>query len=148
MTEIVSPLTTEESTVLQLAAAGESMIDMGEHSKWHTAINSLVKRGFLHRHDQFNNVITPAGRAAIAAEEADSDRELGKLIEGFGRVQIGHDHIRKLVEEGAQKLAEAVRCSLKLKPGSAEGAVRGWGQLLVDRALDLVRGQPGQIEKK
>lgn len=73
MTDITAPLTQDERTVLMIVARGEAMMAIG---RWKAAILSLVKRGLMIRHDDFNNVISDAGRAAIEATERAVDEEV------------------------------------------------------------------------
>ncbi len=80
MSDLIPPLTSEEHSVLMIAAQGESMIDLGEHSRWSKAINSLVAKGLLKQHDQFNNAITALGRQALENYEKSEDAELGDII--------------------------------------------------------------------
>lgn len=82
----MTDLTSDERAVLMIAAEGESMIDLGEASRWHVPINSLVSKGLLKQHDKFNNVITPAGLAALGRADEDEDRELGAAIDKFKAV--------------------------------------------------------------
>lgn len=64
MTDIQSPLTDDEATVMEIAAQGVAMAAIG---RWQDAVESLLKRGFLQdlSGDKFNCVITDAGREAI-----------------------------------------------------------------------------------
>ena len=83
MTNIIEPLTQEERAVLMIAAHGESVMDLGEHSRWHGAIQSLVRRGMLTRHDQFNHSITDLGRAQSEAAEDAEDAAIADAVRGF-----------------------------------------------------------------
>lgn len=96
MSEIVSPLTRDEVTILSIAAEGESMMPIG---RWEKSVENLVKRGFLERHDKFNNTITEAGRAALEAEEADADAQLTKAIHAI-------KDARKIDDEGEDDAAQ------------------------------------------
>lgn len=61
-------LTDNEFTVLMIAAQGESMMAIAH---WKQPVESLVAKGYLQSRggDNFNCVITPAGRAACEARD-------------------------------------------------------------------------------
>lgn len=61
-------LTTDELTVLMIAAQGESMMAIAH---WKQPVESLIAKGYLQSRgdDNFNCVITPAGRAACEARD-------------------------------------------------------------------------------
>lgn len=79
--EVLSPLTQDETTILQiLARGGPAMAPIG---RWKQPILSLESRGFLRRLDEFNFEITNSGRAAVEADMAESDSMLGKMLQKF-----------------------------------------------------------------
>jgi hypothetical protein len=80
MNDIIAPLTVDEHAVLMIAAGGNQMIDLGEHSKWSVPIQSLIRKGFLKSNDRFNNEVTAAGRQALADFERAEDAELADAI--------------------------------------------------------------------
>ncbi|MDE2097117.1 MAG: hypothetical protein KGL39_07715 [Patescibacteria group bacterium] len=86
-----------EYELLMICAKGESVADLGEYSHWHKPIKSLVARGFLLRLDQFNNVITDAGRAAL---DAYRDQEARDLIRANNALVEARKGAGKIEDEG------------------------------------------------
>lgn len=75
-------LTDDEVTVLDIASRGEPMMPIG---RWEVPVEHLIVLGLLkRRNDKFNNVITDAGRKALAesggAQEAIDDALAKALI--------------------------------------------------------------------
>lgn len=79
--EILAPLSSDERTVLMIAAEGQYMIPIG---RWEQPIKALAARGFLHKLDDVNYVITEAGRAASNESEADAWNDLVKVSRKYG----------------------------------------------------------------
>lgn len=140
--ETISPLTHEESACLQIAAQGMSMIDMGEHSKWHKPLQSLVRRGFMAAAggDMHNIVITAAGRAAIEVEEKDSDRELlGAINKGLAqRRDPRYGDVQSLIEDAAQKFARAVEMTIEITGDSRVLAIGQWQNVMTERVNQIL----------
>lgn len=75
MSEIITPLSNDERSVLMIAAQGQYMIPLG---RWAEPVLSLAKRGFLKKLDDVNYVITEAGRLASDTAEDDAIRDMLK----------------------------------------------------------------------
>lgn len=66
-------LSADEEAVLTIAAQGESMIPLG---RWEEPVLRLAQLGYMHKNDQFNYVITPAGAARAQGIEEESDQAM------------------------------------------------------------------------
>ncbi len=78
----MSDLSQDELTVLMIAVHGESMMAIG---RWQKPIESLLQKGYMQSRggDNFNCIITDAGRAACEArdkqDQDDLDNEFRKI---------------------------------------------------------------------
>lgn len=138
MTDIQSPMTDDEAAVLQIAAQGMPMIGIG---RWEVPVASLLKRGFLEdlSGDTFNCVITDAGRVAMGAQEADDDRALGKVVDRMRDMAIAQKSIQEMVEQCAQVLVKIAEASAAVTGDSKLFAAGSWGEVIIDRAKELLR---------
>jgi hypothetical protein len=130
-------LTSDELSVLLIAANGEYMLAIG---RWQPVCFSLAAKGLMKK-EIINGgpqyLITPAGREA--AEQEDNSR-LGALIESGSRFGATQKLARDVAEEAAQKLAECGRASVQVTGDSVETAVRKWSEVVLRRALELLNG--------
>ena len=130
---IATPLSDDEFTVLLIAAEDQSMMPIG---RWRAPVESLLARGYLRSLDRFNNVITPEGRKAIEARNADDASAIGQAYRQVADAQV---EARRAVEEAAQALAHAARVSVGATGDRLDTAVLNWNGELLRRALELVR---------
>ena len=70
MSDATPDLTSDELTVLSLAAMG---VSVAATAHWEIPVNRLASLGLLQRHDQFNHTITASGRVRWDGLEADED---------------------------------------------------------------------------
>lgn len=127
-------LTQDESTLLQLAATGESMMPIG---RWEKPIESLVKKGFLHQHDKFNNVITAAGRQAI---ERDEEKTWENLAQAVMKTSSAQAEIQTYVRTAVDQLVRAVQLTQQLKGDSVSHALEQWSSVIFREAKDKLDG--------
>ena len=146
MTDIKSPLTDDEATVLQIAAQG---MTIGAIGRWAGAVESLLTRGLLKdmSGDKFNCVITDAGRSAMDGQEAEDDRALGKAVDrALGKAvdrmretAIAQRSIQEMAEQCAQVLVKVAEASSVVTGDAKDIAAKNWSKLILDRALSLLR---------
>ena len=135
-------LTSDEQTVLIIAAKGEPMMPIG---RWRDAATMLVAKGFLkprpHAGDPdgfFNLHVTAAGQAAAEQLEKADDAALGEMI---GRSnQIGHaqTRIRAQAEKIAASMVDLVEASVKVTGEAKTQSLENWARVILKRALELV----------
>ena len=130
-------LTGDEFTVLMLADAGESMIPIG---RWKESVLSLTERGLMKRNDDVNYVITTHGRLALELHDKNEDDELRRLLEGNNRLANARTQSQLSVEKAAQELANAAKASALANGDDPVVALREWGKVALNRALELVNG--------
>lgn len=126
------PLSDDEYTVLLIAKEGESMMPIG---RWQPAVESLVRQGYLHRHDKFNNVITDKGRAVVAEHEQGLDD--GFFQNSVSVVTTQHD-LAKQGEEIAQALANLARLSAKVTGQTPAADLLKWTQAIAKRVKEIL----------
>ena len=129
----MSDLSQDELTILMIAAEGESMMPIG---RWEKPLDSLVAKGFMHRHDKFNVVITPAGRQACKETE---DGNIRGLIEANNTMVTGKETARRNAEAIAVQLVDLSELSSKLTGDDKVEALRRWSKIILTRALELMR---------
>lgn len=127
----MTDLTEDERIVLTIAAKGQSMIAI---ARWEKPIDSLVAKGLMVRHDKHNNLITNAGREAIAEDE---DKPYRDLLETGIKLRNAHEQARQSAEQAAQHLALAARASAATG-NSPQYAAEQWAKVVLDRALELL----------
>lgn len=91
MTDILTPLTADERTVLDLAAQGQSMMPVG---RWEIPVLTLARKGLLLKEDQFNYTITDEGKLVNRGYEAAQDLEIETAMRKFiaGNSPAGDDN--------------------------------------------------------
>ena len=131
--------TTDEQTVLLIAARGERLIPIG---RWKEPVESLTKRGFLvrERHagdptGHFNNVISPAGRAAVEELDTAYD-EVAAVSQSIGNA---HVRLRADAERIAAMMAALARESVAVTGETEVISLRNWTKVIVKRALEMVK---------
>lgn len=139
----MTPLSPDEKTVLLIAQEGEPMMPIG---RWKPAVESLVAKGLLrprsHAGDPtgyFNHHITEAGKAAVVEADKEDDAALGRLIEASSRVGHAQKKARSSAEQIAVQLVDLVEASIAVTGDSKEHALREWGRVVLERALEMVR---------
>ena len=138
----MTDLTSDEQTVLIIAAKGEPMMPIG---RWRKPAENLVAKGFLkprpHVGDPdgfFNLHVTAAGQAAAEQLEKADDAALGEMI---GRSnQIGHaqTRIRAQAEKIAASMVDLVEASVKVTGEAKTRSLENWAKVILKRALELV----------
>ena len=135
-------LTSDEQTVLIIAAKGEPMMPIG---RWRDAATMLVAKGLLkprpHAGDPdgfFNLHITATGRTAADQLEKADDAALGEMI-GLSN-QIGHaqTRIRAQAEQIAVQMVDLVEASVKVTGEAKTQSLENWARVILKRALELV----------
>ena len=92
-------LTSDEFTVLLIAAEGESLAPIG---RWKVPILALTERGLMEKRDEVNYAITLAGREAVAQRNEEDDRDIRALLERNNKTIEG----RAVEVEGSELPAE------------------------------------------
>lgn len=138
MTDIQSPLTDDEATVLEIASKASIIAAIG---RWEEPARSLLKRGFLRdmSGDGFNCSITPAGIAARDGKQAEDDRALGKTIDRMRDMAIAQKSIQEMVEQCAQVLVKIAEASAVVTGDSKVDAADNWAKVIRNRARELLR---------
>jgi hypothetical protein len=134
MTDISTPLTDDEATVLQIAAQQGTI---GAIGRWESTVKSLVRRGFLQdmTGDFFNCQITETGKSASAESEAELDRALGRMR----KMAIAQESIQEMAEKCAQVLVKIARMSHEETGTASVDAAVKWSGVILDRAKELLR---------
>jgi hypothetical protein len=87
MPEIISDLTGDEASCLMIMNEGAPLVDLGEHSRWHVPLRTLLNRGFVSQQRYPGGgteyVITSFGQDAIKGWE---DQSIRDVIEANNRV--------------------------------------------------------------
>ena len=128
----MTELTQDELTVLLIAAGGESMMPIG---RWASPVESLVRRGYLHANDRFNNVITPEGRAAAELTQASNERAVGAVN---NEIQVAQARARQMAQGIATQLVELSQISSKVTAEAPKKALERWSRIILTRALELL----------
>jgi hypothetical protein len=138
MSDIQSTLTDDEAAVLDIAAQSGNIAAIG---RWEAPVKSLLKRGFLSDQsgDTFNCIITEAGAAARAGQEAEDDRALGRQIDALRTAAIAQKSIQEMAEQCAQVLSQIAKISSKVSGMNPVIEAKKWGDIVIDRASDLLR---------
>ncbi len=150
----MTDLTTDEQTVLLIAAKGERLMPIG---RWKEPVESLVRKGLLvrERHPgdptgHFNNVISQAGRAAANDLDTEFDNVLGAIVAEHTKavihardhaVAINHtrDRFRADAERIAAMIVELARESIQVTGEDVGVALKNWTKSIVARAREMVR---------
>ena len=127
-------LSEQELGVLQIHIEGGNVAAIGH---WEKVCNRLVELGYLRRVDKLNHEITPEGRKAA---EQDENESLRQIIERGSVIGATQKQIREFAEQAAQLLARAAIASQQAVGDSPEHAVRQWANVIVNRALEILRG--------
>jgi F0F1-type ATP synthase membrane subunit b/b' len=135
--QITTPLSQDEAACLLIAAQGQSMLAVG---RWKHPIKSLVMRGLMRSNDEFNNVITDAGRAAIDAHEDEADKHLVEVANAIVGAKVAQADIAKFAEQAAQLLAQAARASAAVTGDSLKAAAGKWLDVIRKRTVELLDG--------
>jgi hypothetical protein len=135
----MSDLSDDELTVLMIANAGESMMAI---ARWKQPTESLIAKGYLQSRggDNFNCLITEAGRAACKEAE---DAPYKTMIETGSKIGATQKAIRDFAEQAAQLLAKAAQASHQAVGDAPEYAAEQWSGVILRRALEILRGLPG-----
>ena len=129
----MTELTQDELTVLLIASQGESMMPIG---RWQAPVESLLKRGYLHANDRFNNVITPEGRAAAELTERSHMHAVADVnIE----IQVAQARARQMAQGIATQLVELSQISSKVTAEAPKKALERWSRIILTRALEMLQ---------
>jgi len=135
-------LSSDERTVLLIAAQGEPMMPIG---RWRAPAEHLVELKLLkatpHAGDPtgfFNLRITTEGRKAVAEVEAEDDQALRDMV--MLSNSIGHEQtkIRATAEQIAVQLVDITEASAKVTGEAKVEALRKWGRVILERALEMI----------
>ncbi len=126
----MSDLSDDEFTCLMITAQGESIMPIG---RWERPVESLVAKGYLERHDKFNNTITPAGRAALQKRDHDDTTAMVTTFRAAADMQA---KARSSADAAVMMLVEAAKASVSATGDTMQVAVMRWGQEIVQRALE------------
>jgi len=137
----MTDLTTDEQTVLLIAAKGERLMPIG---RWKEPVESLVLKGLLvrERHPgdptgHFNNVISPAGRAAANDLDTEFDNVLGAMV---AQAQTHtRDRFRADAERIAAMMVELARASSEATAEDVGVALKNWTKSIVARTREMVK---------
>lgn len=132
---VTEALTSDERSVLEIAASGEPIAEIG---RWEKPVLALEKRGYLEG-PKFNKCITAAGEAAYRAQEAANDAQIGRYIETVSRVATAQQEIAQLVEQAAALLATAALKTQEVRGDAAETALINWNSIAMTEARNLIR---------
>lgn len=132
----MADLTQDETTVLMLTAQGESLAPIG---RWEQPIHDLHTRKLLRALDPHNYVITQEGRIAIAEQERTNDQALGNALQKVARAAPVQQAISDFAEQAAHHLVDAAKTSAAVTGDTPDEAARKWSQVILQRALDLLR---------
>ena len=135
-------LTSDEQTVLIIAAKGEPMMPIGH---WRDSAKSLIAKGLLKPHPHpgdptgfFNLHITPQGQAAADDLERQDDAALGEMIGLSNQVGIAQKKIRAHAEQIAVQLVDLVEASIKVTGETKQTSLENWARVILKRALEMV----------
>lgn len=129
----MTKLTQDELTVLLIASQGESMMPIG---RWQAPVESLLKRGYLHANDRFNNVITPEGRIAAELTQSHNERAVAEV---HNEIQMAQARARQMAEGIAAQLVELSQISSKVTAETSKKALERWSRIILTRALELLQ---------
>lgn len=133
-------LTENEEAVLLIAAEGGNVAPIG---MWKEPVENLALRGILYRQDAFNYLPTGKGREIIVdlvkRTDARTDAALGALIERGSVIGTAQKRIVDFAEQAAQLLAASALASEKVTGDAPEAAARNWAEVILKRALALLR---------
>jgi hypothetical protein len=125
-------LTSDELTVLLIAAEGESMMPIG---RWEAPVRSLGAKGYMVESAQFNWFITDAGRAAARQND---DANFKAVIDTRNAIVGAHEKAKARAEELAVLLAELARFSAQATGDPPMTALREWGKIVLERAKEMI----------
>jgi len=135
-------LTSDEQTVLIIAAKGEPMMPIGH---WRDSAKSLIAKGLLkprpHPGDPdgfFNLHITAAGQAAADDLEKQDDEALRDMITGSNAIGHSQSKIRATAEQIAVQLVDLVEASIKVTGEPKQTSLENWAGVILKRALEMV----------
>jgi hypothetical protein len=134
---------TDDITVLMIANEGERMIPIG---RWQKPIERLLASGHLVKQPSagdptggFNCVITALGRQAIAAEEKETDQQLGRFIEKSRTAYYDQTVARYLIEQAVLLIIDAATQSAPHTGDTVRGAAEKWLDLIENEIKQRLR---------
>ena len=135
-------LTSDEQTVLIIAAKGEPMMPIGH---WRDSAKSLIAKGLLKPHPHpgdpdgfFNLHITAAGQAAADDLEKQDDEALRDMITGSNAIGHAQSKIRATAGQIAVQLVDLVEASIKVTGEPKQTSLENWAGVILKRALEMV----------
>lgn len=128
-------LTQDEYTVLLIASSGESMMPIG---RWEKPVEALVERGFLQRHNKFNNTITETGKKAIAAREQEDDSALINAVNNLAQAGSLTNVVHESLLDTAAKAIFAYALQTSNPQESKELGLRRASEEVLKRALEFL----------
>jgi hypothetical protein len=138
MTNISTPLTDDEATVLQIAAQQGTI---GAIGRWEAPVKSLVKRGLLQdmTGDFFNCQITEAGKSAVSGAEAEEDKALVRAVDRMREMAMVQKQCQDEAEQCARVLCHMAMTCHAIKGDDKAYAAEQWGKVIIARAKELLR---------
>ena len=129
----MTALSQDEIAVLMIANGGNPIMPIG---RWENPVKHLASLGYLQRADEMNHVITPSGKSALAADDAENTQQIANVVHG---VTTQYASIQEAVQKCADTLAEAARRSHQITGDDEVAAVRKWSDVILNRALEILR---------
>lgn len=130
--EVISPVSGDEETVLQILEQGGSVAPIG---RWKSPVESLVSKGLVRMDDPVNCSITSAGASALKVEDDSMWEAMAKQVMVLGRSKA---EIQILGEQAAELLVRIARASTAATGNSESSEVTKWGNVIIDKAQDLL----------
>jgi hypothetical protein len=136
-------LSSEEQTVLLIAAAGEPLMPIG---RWKPAVESLVAKGFMKPHPHpgdptgyFNHRITAAGAAVANQAEQETDDLLGEILTRSSQIGYEQKKARAQAEQIAVQLVDLAELSSQVTGETKIETLRRWSEIILTRALEMLQ---------
>ena len=139
----MSDLSSDELTVLLIAAKGEPMMPIG---RWRAPAESLVRRKYLiprpHAGDPegfFNLHITATGQKAAEQCDREDDEALRDMVMLSQSAMHSHKQIRANAEQIAVQLVDLAQASNQVTGDPPVEALEKWTRLILKRALEMMQ---------
>ena len=138
MTDIISPITDDEYTILEICHQGGAIAPIG---RWEAPTKALESRGFLQRYDAMNYGITEVGMAALQSKEADQDKALSDAINKHAEIHQKRDQIQDNMRTCAAVFLAAARMSSIVTGESVETSIHKWADEVKRESLRMLEDE-------
>lgn len=135
MADVVEALTVDERAVLEIAASGVPMMEIG---RWEKSVLSLERKGYL-AGPKFNKSITDAGQAAFEAQEAETGRRLGEYAQVAKRIADVQQEVAQIVAQAAALMAHAAVKTHEIRGDGLDFALEQWTKQMVEEARIMMQ---------